>query len=464
MSEISEAELDPKVKGLWLKAMSSVQTKNYGYAIKLLQSVLKDAPGFLDARRLLRKCEGNETGGPKKRGSLFGMKTGGGLGTMKLAGQVKKDPLAALPAIEAELEKDPYGPELNDLLFEAFLALGWDESAAFALETVRSSHPEEAKYLHKLAEFYLTHSQSMKASEVYRDIIKHHPTDSAAIKGEKDATARASMEKQKWGEDSSMRDLMRNKEEFEELEKQSRTGLTREQLEERRDQLATEYAKDQNNLKVVKELAGVFERLEDWEQAAAYFDWAYSLSHGDVALRTKAGLMQDRLKEHEMKTLEARAAENPDDPEVKAMLEQRRVERQQEAVGEARRRVEENPTDPLLRFELGQALFNAGDYSEAIPQLQQAKRNPHIQSKVLLLLGRTFKAKGMLDMGVKQLDTALQDLVGMDATKKEVLYEKGLLHEEMGDKTAAIECFKEIYEVDYGYRDVAQRVESSYGG
>jgi hypothetical protein len=28
----------------------------------------------------------------------------------------------------------------------------------------------------------------------------------------------------------------------------------------------------------------------------------------------------------------------------------------------------------------------------------------------------------------------------------------------------ALNCFKQIYEVDYGYRDVAQRVESSYAG
>ena len=110
------------------------------------------------------------------------------------------------------------------------------------------------------------------------------------------------------------------------------------------------------------------------------------------------------------------------------------------------------------------AYFNAGDYSNAIPHLQQAKRNPHIQSKVLLLLGRTFKAKGMLDMAAKQLADALADLVGMDNTKKEVLYEKGLIHEQMGDKEGALDAFKQIYEVDYGYRDVAQRVESSYGG
>jgi len=68
----------------------------------------------------------------------------------------------------------------------------------------------------------------------------------------------------------------------------------------------------------------------------------------------------------------------------------------------------------------------------------------------------------MYDISIKQLSDALADLVAMDNTKKEILYEKGLIHTEIGDKEAALECFKQIYEVDYGYRDVAKRVEASY--
>jgi hypothetical protein len=68
----------------------------------------------------------------------------------------------------------------------------------------------------------------------------------------------------------------------------------------------------------------------------------------------------------------------------------------------------------------------------------------------------------MFDLSIKQLSDALADLHTMDHIKKEVLYEKGLIHDETGDKATALECFKQIYEVDYGYRDVAQRVESSY--
>ena len=131
---------------------------------------------------------------------------------------------------------------------------------------------------------------------------------------------------------------------------------------------------------------------------------------------------------------------------------------------ERRRRVEQNPTDPQLRYDLGQALYHAGEYSEAIPHLQQATRNPHIRTRVLLLLGRTFDAKGMSDMAIKQLSDANAELTVMDKTKKEVLYELGIIHEKVESGDEALSCFKQIYEVDYGYRDVAHRVESSYAG
>lgn len=460
MPEITEKELPANLKPLWLKALSAVQQKNVDYGISLLQAVVKDAPGFLEGRKLLRKCE-IQTSGGKKKGGLFGLQTGG-MGVMKLQSQAKKDPAATLPLIEKELEKDPINDQANDLLFDVCVKLELFETAAFALETIRSGAPEKTKLLHKLAEFYISREQANLAADVYNDIIKQTPTDGAAIKGAKDASARASMQKAKWDENADMRSLMKNSAEFEELEKASRTGLTREQIEERRDRAIEKYNADPNNLAASKELAGLYEQLEDWHNAHTFFHWAHSLSNGDVALATKANAMKDRALETDLKNLEAAVAADPDNAELKAALEARQADRIAEQVVEAQKRVDQNPTDPQLRFELGSALYKSGDYSAAIPHLQQATRNPHIRTKVLLLLGRTFRAKGMFDLSIKQLADALADLVAMDATKKEVLYEKGLIHTEMGDKVSALDCFKQIYEVDYGYLDVAQRVESSY--
>ena len=461
MPEITEKELPQSLKPLWLKALSAVQTNNLPYAVSLLQAVLKDCPEYLDGRKMLRGCEIQLCGAPKKKGGLFGIQTGG-MGLMKLASHAKKDPAGSLPLIEKELEKDPYNEAAGELLFDTFVRMELFDSAAFALETVRKGYPENAKLLHKLAEFYFTHDQHLTAADVYNDIIKHHPTDSAAIKGSKDASARASMQKQQWNENADMRSLMRNAAEVEELEKATRTGLTKEQLEERRDRTIEKYNADTNHLATVKDLANLYEQLEDWHNAQTFFEWAHTLSNGDVALSTKAGQMKDRAAEADIRNLEAAAAADPNNTDLQAALDAHKAERLALVVAEAKRRVDQNPTDPQLRFELGNALYQAGDLSGAILHLQQATRNPHIRTKVLLLLGRTFKAKGMFDLSIKQLSDALADLHAMDNMKKEVLYEKGILHSETGDQTQALDCFKQIYEVDYSYRDVAERVESSY--
>jgi hypothetical protein len=52
--------------------------------------------------------------------------------------------------------------------------------------------------------------------------------------------------------------------------------------------------------------------------------------------------------------------------------------------------------------------------------------------------------------------------VTMDPTKKEIVYNLGIVYEKMGEREKSLNCMKHIYEADYGYRDVAERVESSY--
>ena len=460
MPLVTEKELPANLKKYWLKALTAIESNNPGYAVPLIQPILAEYPEFLEGRKVLRNCQLQVVGGERKRG-LFGMKTTG-MSAMKLQSQAKKDPAATLPLIEKELDKDPANDSLNDLLHDVCVRLGYPETAAFALETVRRTSPENSKLLHKLAEFYLAQDDPHKAHDVYNFIIKHHPTDGKAIKGGKDASARASMQKQKWDENSDMRSLLRNVEESDALEKAARTGLTREQLEERRDAIIEKYNADPNHLGTAKELAIIYEKLEDWHNAHTFYQWTHSLSSGDIALATKAAEMRDRALEADLVQLEAAVAADPGNAELKSQLDARRHDRLMEQVTEAKQRVDQNPTDPQLRYELGRALYNSGDHSAAIPHLQQATRNPHIRTKVLLLLARVFKAKSMFDLAIKQLTDALADLNAMDGTKKEILYEKGVTHDDMGDKTAALECFKQIYEVDYGYRDVAKRVESSY--
>ena len=126
-------------------------------------------------------------------------------------------------------------------------------------------------------------------------------------------------------------------------------------------------------------------------------------------------------------------------------------------IDEARKHSERKPTDLQLRFELGEHLVNAGHHREALPELQRARQNPNARLKAMNLLGKCYRELGMFDLAVNQLDEAAREILTMDAMKKEITYNLGLVYEKMGDTQNSIACMDRMY----GYRDVAQRVQSS---
>ena len=96
-------------------------------------------------------------------------------------------------------------------------------------------------------------------------------------------------------------------------------------------------------------------------------------------------------------------------------------------ITESRQRVERNPTDLQLRFELGERLLAAGNFAEAIPELQKARQNPNVRLRAMSLLGRCFVLKGMLDMAASQLQSAVSEMMAMDNVKKDTLYELAMV-------------------------------------
>ena len=456
---VSDADLPQNLRTLVQRADQAIQVQNFGYAVQLLLPVVKAEPNFLDGRIKLRKAAGaNKKAAGKKLFSLGG-------GFMKVQSKVKKEPASAIPELEDLLVDDPYSAQGNNLLFEAAEALGMTETAAFALETIRDGNPSDTKIMHRLAHFYMEHGEPEKAGRTYEAILKVDPTDGEARKGVTNANARASIVRQGWGSDKNVRDLLRNKDQSQSLEADSKKGMTREQLEERLTEWGNKYNEDPQNLTTAKRIAEIYEQLEDFDSAYKWFEYAYSLSNGDVSLQAKVQHLHDKLDEihiHQLQEALNADPHAPDAAEKEAELTALRRARVDKQVAVARERVEKNPPDPQYRFDLGVALFSSGNFSDAIPELQRAKNNPHIRSKAMLTLARCYEAKGINDLAVRQLDECSAELTGMDGVKKEVLYTKGLIHEKMGQKAEALEAFKQIYEADYGYMDVAQRVESSY--
>ncbi|MFT5108830.1 MAG: putative Zn-dependent protease, partial [Pseudoalteromonas tetraodonis] len=177
---ITEGDLNPSLKKLWLKSLSAIEMNNLDYAVSLLLNIIKEEPGFLQGRKTMRAAAVQAQKSSSKKASM--MKPWG-----KLKGKVKKDPVGALHDIEAELAKDPISIDGNKLLSDSALSAGMFETSAFALETVRENHPKETKALHLLAQLYLTHGHPDKAAGVFNEIVDRDPTDGSAAKSARDA-------------------------------------------------------------------------------------------------------------------------------------------------------------------------------------------------------------------------------------------------------------------------------------
>ena len=451
---ITDRELPAAEVGLWAKAQQAVEAKNYKYAVSILRTLVKRAPGFLTGRKVLRACEVKVTPDAGRRSSLF---TGVRLTT------TRRDPETTITTIEDELEKDPYSVPANETLFAAATDLNLPDLAAFALETICQGQPNPKKHLHLLANHYIKFEQYAEAAETYRRILKLDRTDPVAMRGEKDCAARASMRQGNWEGSGDFRTKMKNQNATAELENADKVGLTRAELEARLAQLSQDYMADNTNLQVVKNIASVYEQMEDYGNAYSFYAYAFQLSGGsDLSINDKAMEMHEKVMQAELAYYEQVLAVDPNNEEAKANLAQRRKEIAAASVAAAKARVEANPTDAQLQLKYGQALFESDQFSEAIPALQRARTNPNLRIKAMLMLGKCYAAKNMTDMAIRQLEEANNEHISMDDTKKDLLYLIGTLYADSGNKEKSLEYFKSIYEVDYGYRDVAQRVESAY--
>lgn len=456
---MNEAEIDPKLLNLWKKAQLAREQRNWEYVVNLALPVVKAYPTYMEARMLVRLAEGEIAKTAKK--GLFG---GGGGMSFSFKG-TNKDPLEAIWELEENVfQKDPFNIKANLQFYELGLKAGLPDLAVLGLETIRAGHPENTKIAHQLAEHYMAHELPEKAAEVYRLIVKQDPRDMVAIKGEKDAAARTSILRQGW-QGGDFRSTMKDSAEQNKLELLNKQGMTREQMEALLNELYIDYNQDNTNLTTVKNIASVLEKMEEFEQALVYYNWAFTLNSSDVAMQRKIELLTDKVQDLKIVALERDIEASPDAPDVeqrRADLAEIKRQRGMKAVEEAKQRVERNPTDKAYRFDLGQAYFNGGMFGEAIPELQQARQNPNLRIKALLMLGKCFEKKNMNDLAINAFSDAAKDIAVMDNTKKELLYDLAMVYEKTGQKDLYLESLKEIYNFDYGFKDVAKRVEASY--
>lgn len=461
MPEIDESELPKAVRGKYDHALAAVNKKNYDYAILLLKDLLKQVPGFVEGRIVLRESQRKKKGG----GGLFSKIMGTAAGSPALAkGEMalrKGDHAAALALAEEVLTDDPESKPGHRLLAEAANVAELPRTALSSVQLLVKLAPENKDNCQLLASVLEKLGDYDKAEEILGKLVSKHTGDYKLRQVYKDFSARATINRGKYeklsGGQGSVKDVVRDKKEAAAVSREQNVYKSTEVLLQLIYEKEQEFQKDTKNLRIACEIAKLNVQVKDFDRALEYYEFvATNGMAGDVSIDKLISDAHLARFDHRISQLD-KAAEDYQGQKLAIDKEIRAFE-----LDDCRKRAKKHPSDMDVRFELGVACFKAELYDEAVQSFQRAHTNPHYKHRAQGYLGQCFAVREMYELAERSLLAAIDESKGFNDFRKEVVYNLAGVYEKMGRNDEAFERYQEVYEHDVGYRDVSNKVDNYY--
>ena len=460
--EINEISRDARV--LYTKATEAAQRENYDYAIALYNQVLEKEPGFFDGRKALREIQGRKAGGG---GGFFKkMLSGASSSPLVAKGQLalRNNPGGALAIAEQILNSDPNSTAGHRLIVQAAQALELPRTGVMSLEILVKNSPKDKCLAVEFANSLVVGGgDTRRAEQVLMELLRSSPNDGELGQALKDLSARKTLDEGGYGAleggKGSYRDILKDKKEAVSLEQEKRVVKSEDTTERLINEYETRLQTEPENLKLIRSLAELYTQKNQFDRALELFGRVKNSDlGGDSSLELAMAKTVVRKYDFQLEQLDPAA---PDYAEQSAKIQTEKLNYQ---LTECQQRVEKYPTDLMIRFEMGKLYFEAGKITEAIQEFQKAQGNPYKRLAAMSHLAQCFARRKMFDLAARTLQNAIKEKPSFDEEKKDLIYNLGSVFESMGKKEEAIEQFKQIYEMDAGYKDVSAKVDAYYAG
>ncbi|BBO34083.1 tetratricopeptide repeat protein [Lacipirellula parvula] len=219
-------------------------------------------------------------------------------------------------------------------------------------------------------------------------------------------------------------------------------------------------AKDPSSIEAYFRLADLYlhdGRLDDAQQA---LDLANQASGGgQLSVRERLEDLQVRRAASQLASAQ-KFFESQNTPEAKQLFDRARAQANQVELEVFAARVDRDPHNPRLQFELGQRLKRAGKTKQAITALQAARSEPKRKALVLLELGECFQKIEQYKLALSHYEQALEAVEpGDQEVRKLALYRAGVLATGLRELDRAERHLADLAGMDYGYRDVSDRLD-----
>ena len=465
MAEKDSSEIPRDLRALYNKGNEALSRENYDYAIALFNQVLEKEPGFFECRKALREAQFRKAG---DGGSGFFKRMMSGAGSSPQIAKAKmamsKNPAEALAIAEQVLNGDPNSSAAHRIIVEAAQALDLPHTGVLSLETLLKNSPKDKGLAIQFADaLAASGGDASRGEQILSDLLRSRPGDGELSKALKNLSARKTMDKGGYsaleGGQGSYRDILKNKQEAISLEQEKRVVKAEDVAERLIGEYEARLETEPKNLKLVRSLAELYTQKKQFDRALLLYDRIRNSEMGnDPSLERAIAETVVRRFDYQVEQLDPSA---PDYAEQSAKIQAEKLNFQ---ITECQKRVEKYPTDLAIRFEMGVLYFQGGKTSEAIAEFQKAQQNPHKRGAAMSYLAQCFAKRKMFDLAARTLQNAIKEKPVFDDEKKDLVYNLGCVLESMGKKDDAIEQFKQIYEMDASYKDVAAKVDAFYAG
>jgi tetratricopeptide (TPR) repeat protein len=135
--------------------------------------------------------------------------------------------------------------------------------------------------------------------------------------------------------------------------------------------------------------------------------------------------------------------------DIEAVLDQLR-EKVEDEIGEE---------DLNARYNLGIAFKEMGLFEDAIREFALSKEEESLYLSSLLMLKDCYEKMERFVECLTLIDELLGDEALEERVRIEILYQKGGLLEKMGDEDGSRGVYRQVYEIDEGYKNVSEKIK-----
>ena len=452
-------KLPAGLKNIYTKAEDLIKkNKNYEYGITLLKDLVKAVPGFGEARELLRYAEeqhaGEVTGLAKFTGSIQAA-----IAIFQGKIQLKKNPMEALSFAEDAIAAS-YGAKSLYFLYQTAGVLEETELAIDALERVYALNPDNEVIINELIDLLEdAPGHATRVLQLRQKMVSLHPKDLKAQTALRAAAAAATMEQnaekaaEAEKEKVSKRDNGTNTPDLSDLERGDRIIRSEDDIKEMIRRYEQVVESGGGTVDVLRKLAEFYQRGNMHEKAIETFQ----------KLSEKQGVaditVDKAIEKSTVAMANAQIQEMMDSGAGEQEIAEAKKSILQYQIDCGKQRMANFPNDLQLHYEQAVLYFDAGMYEEAVPEFEAAAKVPQRKDISLTYIGRSYTSLGQGEKAVEIFKSQLGGMTFMDTQKMRTLYYLGCAYESMNDRAAAYDSFKQIFDSNPRYMDVAEKVK-----